>query len=58
MVALGPVDRAQAQYELARAYLAAGDRTNARSAILRALEIAPSFDAALDLLLEIRGGTR
>ncbi len=55
-VALEPVDMAEAQFQLARAYLAAGDRPAARSSILRALEIAPSYGAALELLLEIRGG--
>ena len=55
-VALNPVDMAEAQFQLARAHLSAGDRPAARSAILRALEIAPSYGAALDLLLEIRGG--
>ena len=54
VVALGPVDVAQARYELARAHFAAGEIPEARSAVLRALEIAPSFDDALDLLLDIR----
>jgi len=56
IVALDPVDRADAHYRLAAALAAAGDRPAARSEVLRSLEIAPNFAAALDLLLELRGG--
>ena len=56
VLALGPTDRADAHYRLAAAMAAAGDKAGARSQVLRALEIAPSFDAALELLLELRGG--
>jgi tetratricopeptide (TPR) repeat protein len=58
IVALDPPDPADAYYRLARAELAAGDREAARRSVLRALELAPAFDAALELLLEIRGGGR
>ena len=61
VLALDPVDRADALYQLARAYYEARDMTNARRTVLRALEIAPSFEDAQDLLLEIRasgGGTQ
>lgn len=54
VVALDPVDRAEALYRLGRAQLDVGDLTGARRSTLDALEIAPTFDAALDLLLEIR----
>lgn len=61
VLAQNPVDRAEAQYQLARSYYDAGDLANARRAVLMALERAPSFEAAQDLLLEIRaksgGGT-
>ncbi len=62
VLALDPVDRAEATYQLARAYLDAGDLSLARRTVLRALEDAPSFEAAQELLLEIRargsgGGT-
>jgi tetratricopeptide (TPR) repeat protein len=57
VLALGPTDRADAHYRLAAAMAAAGDRAGARSEVLRALEIAPSFEAALELLLELRGGS-
>ena len=54
VVALAPVDMAEAWYRLARARLGGGDRAGARDAVLRSLERAPRFDEALDLLLEIR----
>jgi tetratricopeptide (TPR) repeat protein len=62
VLALDPVDRAEALYQLACAYLEAGDLSLARRTVLRALEDAPSFEAAQELLLEIRaraggGGT-
>jgi tetratricopeptide (TPR) repeat protein len=53
VLALGPVDQADAWYQLARAYLGGGDRAGARRAVLRALEIAPGFADAQDLLLEL-----
>ncbi|MFQ5704858.1 MAG: tetratricopeptide repeat protein [Gemmatimonadales bacterium] len=53
VIALGPVDRAEALYQLARTYYEAGDIANARKAVLRALEGAPNFDDAQDLLLRI-----
>jgi tetratricopeptide (TPR) repeat protein len=55
ILGLGPVDRADAHFQLARALQASGDGDAARTQVLRALEIAPSFDAALELLLELRG---
>ena len=56
VVALELVDRAQAIYELAMAYYQAGDSTNARRQVLRALEIAPNFGEAQDLLLSLQPG--
>ncbi len=56
ILALGPVDRAGALYELAEAQLRAGDAEGARSNVLRALELAPRFPEAQDLLLRIVGG--
>jgi tetratricopeptide (TPR) repeat protein len=55
VVALAPTDRAEAQYLLALAQRDAGDAAGARRSVLRALEIAPNYDAALELLLELRG---
>ena len=54
-VALKPVDIADAQYNLAVAYRAAGDAASARRSVLRALEAAPHFQRAQDLLLDLRG---
>jgi tetratricopeptide (TPR) repeat protein len=56
LVALKPTDMAQAFYDLASAHLAAGDPREARRQVLRALEIAPSFEAAQRLLLRLHGG--
>ncbi|MDP2959114.1 MAG: tetratricopeptide repeat protein [Longimicrobiales bacterium] len=55
VVALKPVDRADAFYRLALAQRDAGDRAGARRSVLRALEVAPNFEPALELLLELRG---
>lgn len=54
LLGLDPVDRAAAYYELARAQNGAGDVSAARRAVLFALEIAPSYQAAQELLLELR----
>ncbi len=46
-------DRATVHTDLAEALLAAGQRAEAKSEVLNALEIAPGYDRALDLLLKI-----
>jgi tetratricopeptide (TPR) repeat protein len=56
IVALDPADRADALYLLAVAQRDAGDRAAARRTVLEALDVAPNFGAALELLLELRGG--
>jgi len=56
ILALNPVDRAGAHYHLAAALAAAGEPGEARTQVLRALEIAPTYDPALELLLKLRGG--
>jgi tetratricopeptide (TPR) repeat protein len=53
LVALDPVDRPQALYELALARLEAGDPAGARREVLRALEAAPRFEKAQELLLRL-----
>jgi len=53
LVALDPVDRPEALYQLAVALLEAGDTTNARREVLRALELAPRFQRAQELLLRL-----
>ncbi|HEX7035823.1 MAG TPA: tetratricopeptide repeat protein [Pseudomonadales bacterium] len=54
-LALGPHDRAHAHLRVARAELNLGHVEDARREVLRALELAPRYDAALDLLLELNG---
>ena len=54
IVALEPVDRAEARYQLALALVEAGDRTAARREVLQALEEAPSFERAQVLLLQLQ----
>jgi tetratricopeptide (TPR) repeat protein len=59
LVALDPVDRPEALYQLALALTEAGDVPAARREVLRALELAPRFQRAQELLLrlhESRGG--
>jgi tetratricopeptide (TPR) repeat protein len=58
VLALAPVDRAEAQYQLALAYFGARKLDEARSAVLRALETAPGFERAQELLLKIREARR
>ncbi len=54
-LAANPPNAAEAQYNLARALFAAGKTREARRAVLRSLEAAPSFDKAQELLLKISG---
>jgi tetratricopeptide (TPR) repeat protein len=54
IVALNPVDRAEARYQLARALVDAGDRTAARREVILALEEAPGFERAQTLLLQLQ----
>ncbi|MBW3554595.1 MAG: tetratricopeptide repeat protein [Gemmatimonadetes bacterium] len=56
LVALRPVDRAGALYRLALAQRRAGDSAGARRSVMAALEIAPAFAEAQDLLLDLSGG--
>lgn len=56
ILALEPVDRAGALYRLAVAHRRAGDRAAARRTVMSALEIAPAYPEAQELLLELTGG--
>ena len=56
VVAEDPVDRAEALYLLARAHFDAGELASARLQVLGALEIAPGFERAQGLLLELHAG--
>jgi len=58
-LATKPVDVAAAHADLAEALLANGQPAEAKREVLEALEIAPSFERAQDLLLKIgTGGTK
>jgi tetratricopeptide (TPR) repeat protein len=53
VIALGPLDRAAALTDLAESYLKAGKRAEAKKETLAALEIAPSYERAQSLLLDL-----
>jgi tetratricopeptide (TPR) repeat protein len=53
LLALKTPDRATAYYLLAQAYLGDGKRSEARRAVLNSLDIAPSYEPAQKLLVEI-----
>jgi tetratricopeptide (TPR) repeat protein len=53
VVALNPLDKAGAQFKLAQAYYASGQRDKAEESVLAALEAAPGYRPAQKLLLEI-----
>jgi tetratricopeptide (TPR) repeat protein len=55
VIALHPLDTATAQFCVARAYLAAGQRDKAQEHVLASLEAAPGFRPAQQLLLELNG---
>ena len=55
-LAAGPVDKAGAHADLAEGLLQAGQKDEARKQALAALEIAPTYARAQDLLLKIAGG--
>jgi tetratricopeptide (TPR) repeat protein len=54
VVALNPLDKAGAQFNLAKAYFAAGQRDKAEENVLLALEAAPGYRPAQKLLLQIK----
>ena len=58
LVALDPVDRPEALYQLALALVDSGDAAGARREVLRALEIAPRFQRAQELLLRLHDERR
>lgn len=54
-LALQPPNEAEANYNVARAYHALGKPAEAKRSVLRALEAAPSYEKAQELLLTITG---
>jgi len=55
VLAMNPLDKAQAHYDVARAYMAEGDKGKAEESVLASLEAAPGYKPAQKLLLEIEG---
>jgi Tfp pilus assembly protein PilF len=53
LLALNAPDKASAYYKLAESSFGQGNRTAARTNVMKALEIAPSFEPAQELLLKI-----
>ncbi|PYR04385.1 MAG: hypothetical protein DMF99_32030, partial [Acidobacteria bacterium] len=53
VIALGPVDRAAAYTDLAESYFKSGKRAEAKKQTLAALEIAPTYERAQELLLKL-----
>jgi Tfp pilus assembly protein PilF len=58
VVASGPVDLADALFELAMAQMEAGDAAGAKASVIRALEEAPNFAKAQELLLTLVDGRK
>jgi len=52
-LSLSPVDAAAAHYKLAQALFQSGDRQRARQQVLLSLEIAPAYQEAQKLLLQL-----
>jgi tetratricopeptide (TPR) repeat protein len=57
-VAMQPLDKASAQFNLARAYFAAGQTDKAQENVLQALEAAPDYRPAQKLLLQLQASTK
>ena len=55
VLAMKPLDTASAHYDLAKAYLAEGDKASAEEQVLGSLEAAPGFKPAQKMLLDIEG---
>ena len=58
VVALHPVDTASAQFNVARAYFAAGQREKAEQHLLASLEAVPGYRPAQKLLLELENSDK
>jgi hypothetical protein len=56
VLAMKPLDMASAEFDVARAYMAEGDKAKAEESVLASLEAAPGFKLAQKLLLEIEAG--
>jgi tetratricopeptide (TPR) repeat protein len=56
VLAMKPLDMASAEFDVARAYMAAGDKAKAEDSVLASLEAAPGYKPAQKLLLELQAG--
>ena len=54
VIAMGPLDKASAQFNVARAYYAAGEKDKAEDHVLASLEVAPDYRPAQKLLLQLK----
>jgi hypothetical protein len=54
VIAMGPLDKASAQFNAARAYFAAGEKDKAEDHVLASLEVAPDYRPAQKLLLQLK----
>jgi tetratricopeptide (TPR) repeat protein len=54
VVAMQPLDKASAEYNLATAYVAAGQKDKAEDSVLASLEAAPGYRPAQKLLLQLQ----
>jgi cellulose synthase operon protein C len=54
VIAMGPLDKASAQFNAARAYFAAGEKGKAEDHVLASLEVAPDYRPAQKLLLQLK----
>ncbi len=55
VVAMHPLDKASAEYDLAQAYFDSGQRDKAENCVLASLEAAPDYRPAQKLLLQLHG---
>ncbi|HEY2470242.1 MAG TPA: tetratricopeptide repeat protein [Terracidiphilus sp.] len=58
VVALNPLDKANAEFELAEAYRDNGQPDKAKDSVLQALEAAPDYRPAQQLLLQLEGSNK
>jgi len=54
VIASSPLDKAAAQFNVARAYFAAGEKDKAEDHVLASLEVAPDYRPAQKLLLQLK----
>ncbi len=48
VLAMKPLDMASAEFDVAKAYLAAGDKAKAEESVLASLEVAPGYQAGAE----------